>query len=568
MTDFKLKLIILSILIQLSTVITFAQNNPRIDSLSKLTETELGYNEYYKVRNEIGNYFVETGQYQKGLETYFMLLKSAEREKDYASVALLYNNIATVYRETGKNDLVYKYAYEAVGMIKYVKNDSHKADIHNTLANYYYANYIDSLALIHFNLSHKYRLKAGIKKDIAVSWKNLGGIMYEIGNTELAIEYVHTSLKIRREINDKHGLISSFLCLGEIYYYEELIDSSLFYFNSGVEMIDSTISPFVIKQLYDGIALAYEEKADFKNAYLYLQKLIVIKDSILNIENNKQITELNTRYSTEKKEKEIVLKTYELQKQKDRNLINAVIFSAAGLLLILVFGFVFLRFRQRQRQKLEREMAQQEKLRFKAVIESEEKERIRIAKELHDGLGQLLSTAKLNMSGLEGSLPSDDEKLLNNSMTLLDDAVNEVRSISHNLMPTALINYDIVKAIDSLCDKINNADKINVIFDHDNFSISLTKESEITLYRIIQEVINNMIKHSETSKIEILLQSKVQTVMLKIKDYGKGFDTVKVSESSGIGWQSVLSRVSMLNGKAEIESKAGNGTEINLVFTI
>ncbi len=228
MTDFKLKLLIICTLIQLTSLISFSQNNPRIDSLLNLTESQLGYTEYYKVRNEIGNYFVETGQYQKGLETYFKLLKSAEREQDFASVALLYNNIATVYRETGKKDLVYKYAFEAVGMIKYVKNDSHKADIHNTLANYYYENYIDSLALVHFNLSHEYRLKAGIIKDIAVSWKNLGGIMYEIGNTELAIEYVHTALSIRREINDKHGLISSFLCLGEIYYYEEMIDSALF----------------------------------------------------------------------------------------------------------------------------------------------------------------------------------------------------------------------------------------------------------------------------------------------------------------------------------------------------
>jgi signal transduction histidine kinase len=264
--------------------------------------------------------------------------------------------------------------------------------------------------------------------------------------------------------------------------------------------------------------MAYEEKADFKNAYMYLQKLIVIKDSILNVENNKQITELNTRYNTEKKEQQLLLKTYELQKQKDRNLLNAIIFSAAGLFLILIFGFVFIRFRQRQKHKLEREMAQQEKLRFKAVIESEEKERIRIAKELHDGLGQLLSTAKLNMSGLEGDLPDDNEKLLNNSMTLLDEAVNEVRSISHNLMPTALINYDIVKAIDSLCDKVNNAGKINVVFDHEGFKVSLNKESEITLYRIVQEVINNRITEKD-----LIRQKLPRVVELAGKVFCRGF---------------------------------------------
>jgi signal transduction histidine kinase len=545
-----------------------AQNPTKIDSLLDLSKECSDYEKYYSIQNELGNYYVEIGLYTKGLEIYFMLLKKAELQKDSASIALLYNNIATVYRETGKNDLVLKYASKAVDLSKYVPDLSHRADIHNTLANYYYENYIDSLAIIHFNISHEYRLKAGVKKDIAVSYKNLAGVNYETGNTKLAIQYVHTSLTIRKEIDDRQGLISSYLCLGEIYYFEQILDSSLYYFNECIFLVDSTTSPFIIKKIYDGISLVYSELGDFKNAYKYLKQLIEINDSIFNIENNKQITEFNEIYNTEKKERDLLFKNYELKQQKDKNLLNIIIFSAIGVLLILLFVLIFLKIRHKQKSLLEKEKIKQDKLRFKAAIESEEKERIRIAKELHDGLGQLLSTAKLNLSGLDGSIDKDDEKLLTNSITILDDAVNEVRSISHNLMPTALINYDLIRAIDSLCEKINNSAQINIEFNHSEFNHSLNKETEITLYRIIQEIVNNMIKHSGTNKIDILLVTNNNSINLTIQDFGKGFDTDIIKEDKGIGWQNIFSRVSMLNGNIDIISKKEKGTKITVTFNI
>lgn len=546
----------------------FTQKCTTIDSLLTLSKQYTNYEEFFSTQNELGNYYVETGQYEKGLEIYFMLLKATENKKDSASIALLYNNIATVYRETGKNDLVLKYASKAVELIKYVPNVSNRADIHNTLANYYYENYIDSLAIEHFNISHSYRLQAGVQKDIAVSWKNLGGINYELGNKELAIKYVHTSLRIREEIQDKQGIISTCLSLGEIYYYEEMTDSSLFYFNKGISLIDSLTSPFYIKNLYEGISHAYSQKSDFANAYKYLTQLIEIKDSIFSIENNKQITEFNTKYETKKKEKDLLLKTYELKQQKNKNLLNFIIFTVTGIILLLLFTVIFLRVRQKQKSQLEQEKIRQEKLRFKVALESEENERIRIAKELHDGLGQLLSSAKLNLSGLEGSVDKEDEKMLTNSITILDDAVNEVRSISHNLMPTALINYDLLRAIDSLCEKINNSAQINVIFNHSHFIHSFNKETEITIYRIVQEIVNNMIKHSGTDKIEISLSSQDKTIKLIVRDYGKGFDTKRIKVNDGIGWQNIFSRVSMLNGKIDIFSEIEKGTIITVVFNV
>ncbi|MDD3859796.1 MAG: hypothetical protein PHW83_06320, partial [Bacteroidales bacterium] len=204
-----IKLFVLLVFLQLPIICCLSQTSTYLDSLLNISKQYNNYETYFSEQSELGNFYVESGQYEKGLEIYFMLLKVTESKNDSASIALLYNNIATVYRETGKNDLVYKYASMAAELSKYVPNLSHRADIHNTLANYYYENYIDSLALENFNISHNYRLQAGIQKDIAVSWKNLGSIYYELGNTDLALDCMHTSLQIRWELKDTQGIISS-----------------------------------------------------------------------------------------------------------------------------------------------------------------------------------------------------------------------------------------------------------------------------------------------------------------------------------------------------------------------
>ncbi|PKP22080.1 MAG: hypothetical protein CVU05_05420 [Bacteroidetes bacterium HGW-Bacteroidetes-21] len=545
-----------------------SQSEANIDSLSNISEKSVPYKTYFKIRNDIGNYYVINGQYEIALKVYFDILKIAEYKKDSSSIALLYNNIATIYRETGKNELILQYAKKAVDLCQYITDDSQKADVHNTLANYYYENYIDSLALKHFNISHQYRLLAGVKKEIAVSFKNLGAVCFETGQKQKGIQYVFNSLAIRKEINDKAGIISSYLGLGEMYNAIEKKDSAIFYLNLGLSMSDSTISPYIIRQYYDNMALIYASIHNFDSAYAYQVKLTAIKDSILNKENNGQMADLQTKYDTEKKEQALLLKSLEIAQEKDKNLFQLFLFTGIAILIIVISGFIIYRNQQKQKSALINETNRQEKLRFKAVIDSEEKERIRVAKELHDGLGQLLSSAKLNMSSLEDSIEKEDELLLKNSLHIIDEAVNEVRTISHNLMPTALMNYDIVKAISVLTGKINDSGTIQVDFDSTQFTLSLLKETEITLYRIVQEIVNNMIKHAQTQKIYIQLYNQKEEIMLLIKDYGKGFNLSEIKQSSGIGWQNLYSRVSMLNGEIIVDSQPEKGTTISVTFTM
>jgi signal transduction histidine kinase len=198
------------------------------------------------------------------------------------------------------------------------------------------------------------------------------------------------------------------------------------------------------------------------------------------------------------------------------------------------------------------------------VLEAGENERIRIARELHDGLGQILSTAKLQLYSLEEQLDSESKANLQNTLSIIDEAVVEVRTISHNMMPAVLMRLGLVPALHEMARKINMAKKVKIDLGVDDFNNHLSKDAEIAIYRIVQEILNNALKHSNASRIDIRLKRRNNDVLLSIGDNGIGMDASKVEKSSGIGWLSINARVSMLNGSISINSMNGTGTVVNV----
>jgi two-component system NarL family sensor kinase len=254
---------------------------------------------------------------------------------------------------------------------------------------------------------------------------------------------------------------------------------------------------------------------------------------------------------------------------------QAILLGKQKLVLILLIGvlvsafilalLLYSRYKAKQKTLLLEETARQEKLRFRAMLESEEKERMRIAKELHDSLGQMLSTARLNVSALNGSVPKEDEDLLNTSLKIIDNACEEVRSISHNMMPAALMRLGLVKAVQEMVSEINRAHRLKAELVADE-AIRFTEEKEIAVYRIIQEVVNNMIRHAGATEISIQLSASSEKISLAIKDNGKGFDAAEISDSKGLGWKNSFSRVGLLNGTMAVDSVIGKGTAVLISF--
>ena len=216
--------------------------------------------------------------------------------------------------------------------------------------------------------------------------------------------------------------------------------------------------------------------------------------------------------------------------------------------------------------ELERTIADQQKLRFKAVLETEDKERKRIAQDLHDGLGQLLSTARLNVASLEDAVENDDDesRIWKNSLNLIDEACTEVRNISHAMMPNVLIQKGIKNALQELVDKINASGQLNVDLNFKQFDDDLSEIHKVAVYRIVQEVLNNTIKHAEATKATVKLETVNSNLFLHISDNGMGFDLNQIENSSGIGWKNIQSRIETMNGTMNIQSRNGSTIEIKL----
>lgn len=203
-----------------------------------------------------------------------------------------------------------------------------------------------------------------------------------------------------------------------------------------------------------------------------------------------------------------------------------------------------------------------------AVIQTEEKERERFAKDMHDGIGPLLSTVKLYVNELGTPEIGNKEKkeFVIQVNKMLDDAVASIREISNNLMPRVIHEYGLVKALEAFCQKVNQTRKIHVDFNAKGIESSLDKNVQLILFRVISELLTNTIKHAKAQSAYIQLQKSGDNISLIFTDNGIGFDSKKVMENknTGIGLKSIVSRIKSINGNCEIISSEGEGFEINI----
>lgn len=214
------------------------------------------------------------------------------------------------------------------------------------------------------------------------------------------------------------------------------------------------------------------------------------------------------------------------------------------------------------------ELKQVERKILSKVIETEEKERKRVAKDLHDGLGPLLSSIKLYVNELQS--PDSDEKekteMLKYTNELIDDAVSSTRTIANNLMPGIITDYGLVKALQSFCNKLNLSKSINIDLMTDDENRRYDKTIEITLYRVLMELINNTIKHASAKDIVINFNFDGKNLHVNYKDDGIGFNISKTLKDpkTGLGLNNIINRVKSMQGLCEMKSSVGSGLEVKI----
>ena len=302
----------------------------------------------------------------------------------------------------------------------------------------------------------------------------------------------------------------------------------------------------------------YYEKNNTALAFDYYKKYNNVKDSVFNENSNRQITELNTRYETGKKE--LQLKKQDLVIAKK----NLVIATVTGLLLLIgIAGFFYYKKnRLMQEKKLQAAVMKQQDMATKAVIVAEENERKRIAADLHDGIGQMMSAAKMNLSVFESELlfKNDAQRTsFENVIGLIDESCKEIRSVSHQMMPNALLKSGLASAIKEFISRIDNR-VIKVSLHTEGLNERIDNNTETVLYRIIQECVNNVLKHAGATLLDISLIKDIDGIAVTIEDNGKGFDSSDKNKFEGIGLKNIISRINYLKGSIDFDSAAGKGT--------
>ncbi|MEO6149949.1 MAG: sensor histidine kinase, partial [Mucilaginibacter sp.] len=218
----------------------------------------------------------------------------------------------------------------------------------------------------------------------------------------------------------------------------------------------------------------------------------------------------------------------------------------------------------KQDARLQAEVIRQQDMAAKNIIEAEERERKRIASDLHDGVGQLFSAVKMNMDGLFSRVKFSSEKeraLAEKTLALVDESCVEVRGIAHQMMPNVLLKLGLVSALKDFVSKLD-ANKLKVLVETVGLNERLDSDVEIVLYRVIQECVNNVIKHARATMLDIQLVNEDNEVSVTIEDNGRGFDTTDKAKFDGIGLKNITTRVEYLKGTIDISSAPGKGTLI------
>lgn len=322
----------------------------------------------------------------------------------------------------------------------------------------------------------------------------------------------------------------------------------------------------------------YKHLGKYRSAYFAMEEFQTLSNEIQTLEMQKEVEELTLKFETEKKEKEIITLQAENAEQqlsliKESNKAKTRYWwGITATLFLLVLGIVFWLFikNSTHRQKLaERETAlKEEKLRqmeqeqknlaLHAMLKGEEIERTRLAKELHDGVGILLSSLKLGLDRL--TKPKTESSNLNK---LVDKASSELRRIAHNMMPETLMKFGLVAAIEDLCDEINYGKELHVDLQHFGMDSEIFENTAIQIYRILQELLNNVIRHANAKEVLVQLLQRNDYLFITVEDDGKGIDPIAF-DNPGHGLRNIESRVNYLNGKLTWDSNEGKGTTVSI----
>jgi len=525
------------------------------------------------VNISLGAIQLRQGDYNKTIKTLTQSAAFFEENNDPLKAAKCYSNMASAFAELENFPKAIEYSEKALVIFNNQKQTQYQLITLPNLATQYFKSGDTVKAINYYNKAEKLAIKLDNKRSLSMTYNNLGNI-YLDNQPQLAKDYLEKAITLKNELNITTGIGIAQSNLGYIHLNKKEYNDAIKYF----KLASKDLKGKQLVTLYNYLTESYKGLNENLKALEYSEISRKLNDSILNSENRINFHEIVTKFETEKKEKEILqLKTENLEvdykRKLNQNLFIAALFVLAFALILVYF---LLKNAKRKRiilqqesiiknQEFDKQLKTQELNAIDAIIEAQERERTRIANDLHDNLGSKIATLKLYIEDIGEAINVQNEKetnLINKLKVITDDTYKEVRKIAHNKNFGLLINKGLIHSTKTIAKQISNSNKLDIKVINVDVERALENHIEIQIFRSIQELLTNCIKHSKANEIIIQFSEDEDTLNVIIEDNGIGFDINKTK--FGHGLTNIEKRMERIHGEINLDSTIGNGATIIL----
>jgi len=526
-----------------------------------------------------GLVYAKQYEYNESIKCYVESIKMFEKindSKNNTSVGHIYTSISSNYYELDQYELALEYDKQALQFLDrnkdidlFVVGHLFVADDYSSLSRFDSAFlYLDKVRPIVMQLN---------KPNLNVRFRYiLGGIYRKRKQWKEALDnfqQANLSAKINGDdfqiLNSAEGIAASYLGLGDLARAKTMATFTL-------DESERLKVAFIRLQALQLLMKIEERSGNIAKAYQYQASYVALNDSLNKEKVQRQMHETETRYQSEKKQNEIVQLEKDKQIQslslRQKSSLNYILLGS--LATVLLVGFLLHR-NYRQRQKLQQQtITQLEKdkqlMTVDAVLKGQEEERSRLARELHDGLGGMLSGVKYSLNNMKDNLvvTPDNMAVFERSLDMIDASIKELRRVAHNMMPEMLLKFGLDEALKEYTNSIAATKLLTVKYQSFGMKERIENSAEIIIYRIVQELLNNVLKHASASEVLVQLVREQSRLSVLVEDNGRGFDTALLASNKGAGWTNIRSRVDYLKGQLDIHSEIGNGTSVSIEFNL
>ncbi len=526
----------------------------------------------------IGLIYYRQNKTALALEKFIEGAKLAEDAGSLEQMGKAYSLIGAMFEYQEKYNKSLEYYKKALDIFQKMEHQTETLRMYAEIGSHYVKlNQLDS-ATKYLTESLNLAIANNDKRIAGVSYDDLGAIFSKKKDFTNSLKNYHSALKVWEEMELPTMRGRTSISIGNLWLQNNVSDSAKVWILKGIELLKPYNDYYSLFKAYNKMYEIYNTEGNHEKALAFHSLMSDVKDSLTTLADQESLNKLLVEYQSNEKEKENTeLKLLNTEKElalvrRNRMLIGGGIGAFA---LLSFLGFSYRSSRQKRVIAEKEKSIQEEKVKslererqvisLQAMVNGQESERSRVAKDLHDSMGAMFSTLKMYLSTIESKETHlQQNELYIKSKKLVDSSAEEMRRIAHDMMPEVLLRLGLVQAVQELTDNINAAKSLHITFQHFDMEARMPASFERMLYRIVQELLNNIIKHSGATETVVEFIKSENSLNITIEDNGKGFNATNDKE----GLNTVKQRVQYLDGKMQIDSENNIGTTIMMEFAI